>query len=106
MSMEIRLPNITASREAEQISQIKSYLIQLVHQLNWAFETLEKAVSEASASGEPSREISEKMFEELKSVLTRSERTMNAELETKYVSRMEFDALLARFDAMQQTGGE
>lgn len=34
MSMNIRFPNITATTEREQIAQIKSYLRQLVDQLN------------------------------------------------------------------------
>lgn len=34
MSMNIRYPNITAMKEKEQIAQIKSYLHQLVDQLN------------------------------------------------------------------------
>ena len=39
--IDIRLPNITADTEAEQIAQIKSYLHQLVQQLNWALSVLE-----------------------------------------------------------------
>lgn len=97
MSMEIRLPNITASREAEQISQIKSYLIQLVDQLNWALETMEKAISDAGAAGEQPAAggISEEMFGELKSVLV-----------NKYVTRAEFDELRGIVGELQKTGGE
>ena len=36
-----RLPNITGASEKEQLQQIKSYLYQLIDQLNWAFEQLE-----------------------------------------------------------------
>ena len=39
--INIRLPNITAATEKEQIMQIKSYLHQLVGDLNWALSTLE-----------------------------------------------------------------
>ena len=35
MSINIRYPNITASSEKEQLSQVKSYLHQLVDQLNY-----------------------------------------------------------------------
>lgn len=38
----IRYPNITGKTEAEQLAQMKSYLIQLVDQLNWALSVLEK----------------------------------------------------------------
>lgn len=36
MSMNLRYPNITGLSEKEQLSQIKSFLIQLVDQLNYA----------------------------------------------------------------------
>lgn len=39
----LRLPNITASSQTEQLQQIKSYLYQLVQELNWALSTLEDA---------------------------------------------------------------
>lgn len=40
MSVNLRYPNITASTEKEQISQIKSYLHQLVEQLNYALPSM------------------------------------------------------------------
>ena len=40
--IHLRLPNITGKSEQEQLQQLKSYLYQLVQELNWAFETLEK----------------------------------------------------------------
>ena len=42
-------PGINAATERGQIAQIKSFLIQLVQQLNWAFSTLEG--SNGSAGG-------------------------------------------------------
>jgi hypothetical protein len=39
MSVNIRFPNINGASEAEQLSQIKSYLYQLVEQLNWVLST-------------------------------------------------------------------
>ena len=39
--MDIRLPNITGKTEAEQIAQIRSYLHQLVEQLNWGLNAVE-----------------------------------------------------------------
>lgn len=41
MGLDLRLPNITASTEREQLSQIKSYLYQLASQLQWALNTVE-----------------------------------------------------------------
>lgn len=41
MSIDIRYPNITAKDEAGQITQVRSYLHQLVEQLNWAINNIE-----------------------------------------------------------------
>lgn len=43
MSIDIRLPNITATTEAGKIQQMQSYMHQLVEQLNWALNTVESA---------------------------------------------------------------
>lgn len=40
MSVNLRFPNITASTEKEQLAQIKSYLHQLVEQLNYALPAM------------------------------------------------------------------
>lgn len=40
MSVNIRYPNITGHSEREQLAQIKSYLHQLVEQLNYALPTI------------------------------------------------------------------
>ena len=40
MSINIRYPNITALSEKEQLTQVKSYLHQLVDQLNYALPTI------------------------------------------------------------------
>ena len=45
MSIDLRYPNIQGKTEAEQILQVKSYLHQLVEQLNWALNTVETAQS-------------------------------------------------------------
>lgn len=41
MSIDIRYPNITAKDEAGQLTQVRSYLHQLVEQLNWAINNIE-----------------------------------------------------------------
>lgn len=41
MSVNLRYPNITGKTEAEQMVQVRSYLHQLVEQLNWALNTAE-----------------------------------------------------------------
>lgn len=45
MSIELRLPNIQGGTAAEQMAQMKSYMFQLVEQLNWALNTVESAQS-------------------------------------------------------------
>lgn len=48
MSVDIRLPNITATTDAGKLQQMHSYMYQLVEQLNWALNNID------SISGTPS----------------------------------------------------
>ena len=41
MSINIRLPNITAQNDAGKLAQVQSYMYQLVEQLNWALNAIE-----------------------------------------------------------------
>ena len=41
MSIDIRLPNITATTEEGKLQQMQSYMYQLVEQLNWALNAVE-----------------------------------------------------------------
>lgn len=50
MTIDIRYPNIAGKSEAEQVAQMKSYLHQLVDQLNWA---LNVTVSHQSGNTSP-----------------------------------------------------
>ena len=45
MSMDIRLPNITATTAEGKLQQMQSYMYQLVEQLNWALNTVETVQS-------------------------------------------------------------
>lgn len=42
--MEFRYPNITGEDPRQQLQQLKRYLFQLVDQLNYALEQLERSV--------------------------------------------------------------
>ena len=42
--IDIRLPNITATDETGQLTQMRSYMYQLAEQLQWALTTLEKGI--------------------------------------------------------------
>lgn len=43
MSIDIRLPHITATTDAGKLQQMQSYMYQLAEQLNWALNTVESA---------------------------------------------------------------
>ena len=100
MSMNIRFPNITGVKPEEQIMQIKSYLYQLVEQLNWMLPTIESSTGQAGASTNHSMgDISAETFYELKSLLIKSSDTLNAyyekinaKLEGQYVNQSDFNA--------------
>lgn len=51
MSVEIRLPNITGDSAPAQLAQIKSYLYQMVGQLNYALSTMETGGLTVNAAG-------------------------------------------------------
>lgn len=52
MSINFRFPNINGLTETEQLKQIKSYLHQLVEQLNWAMSVLESGSAEANQTSD------------------------------------------------------
>lgn len=113
MSTNIRFPNITAATPAEQINQIKSYLHQLVQQLNWALSNLETSPAIGSGERPSSTGITEESFNELKSLITQSTsmldsfyKKINIKLEGQYVSQANFDAHTRRVDErFEQLGG-
>ena len=83
MSTNIRFPNITGKTEAEQLVQVKSYLHQLVEQLNWALSTVESgnsntAVQKVAAGGAVTKEELKTSFNELKSLIIKSSNAVSA----------------------------
>ena len=77
MSIDIRLPNITAKDEAGQIQQMRSYLHQLAEQLNWALNTVETAQSGVATPSVVinkgvSQEEAESTFNSIKSLIIKS----------------------------------
>lgn len=86
MSIDIRLPNITSTDEAGQMEQIRSYLYQLVQQLNYELN--------ANGSGDGGSSVN---MNTLKSLITSSTDIINSltsqvktRLDTAYVSSNEF----------------
>ena len=81
--INIRLPNITANTEQGQLLQVKSYLHQLVQELNWALTSIETGkntqVAKKDASGNAvTKEEMATTFNELKSLIIKSSATVTA----------------------------
>ena len=82
--IELRLPNITATTEREQLLQIKSYLNQLVPQLEWAMSNVSTpsvavATMERKTSSATSTTMNaEATFNSLKSLIIKSADIVNA----------------------------
>ena len=106
MALEIRLPNITGVTEREQLAQVKSYLIQLAQQLQWAFGTVGtssgqaaavQTTSKTDASVLPSGVVAQSTFNAIKSLIIKSADIVNAyyeeisrRIEGKYVAQSDF----------------
>lgn len=91
--IDIRLPNITGKTEAQQLSQIKSYLYQFAGQLQWALSAVEAGgnpsylMQKAGPSGATKDNSATTNFAELKSLIINS-----ADIVEAYYERI--DALL------------
>ena len=109
MGLELRMPNITASTEREQLAQIKSYLYQFIPQLQWALNTLDSAaanyvVPQAPKSTVPkASNISdpEVAFDALKPLIIKSADIVQAyydeistKLSSKYVAQSDFGTFI------------
>lgn len=88
MSVNIRYPNITGLSEKEQLAQIKSYLHQLVEQLNYALQTLgtvgEASTYEAQGGGVSYYELQSMIIDATNKLKNKYERLYNR-LENDYV---------------------
>lgn len=93
MSIDIRLPNITASTPQEQIGEIRSYIYQLAEQLNWAFNTINDAQNTGNTSNivinkgnggkeALSPEVAQSTFNSLKALIIKSADIVEAFNET------------------------
>ena len=81
--INIRLPKITGATEKEQLMQVKSYLHQLVGELNWALSSLESGTATASKTGEKqssgiTKDEMTTSFNELRSLIMKSASTISA----------------------------
>ncbi len=99
----LRLPNITATTEREQLLQVKSYLHQLVSELNWALSAIESG-SNVSAEGKKqssgnsvTKDELTTSYNELRSLIIKSAGTVSAYAEaaeerynSRYVAQSDF----------------
>ena len=108
MSIELRLPSITATTEREQLSQIKSYLYQIVPQLQWAINNIDSSSSSsnvvaqspvvrASSTGSSASASPQSTFDSIKALIIKSAEIVeayyeeiNRRLEGDYVAQSDF----------------
>ena len=108
MSIDIRLPNITASTEAGKLQQMQSYMHQLVEQLNWALNTIETAgggnvlpAVKVQQSEALSPKEAEDTFNSIKALIIKSadivkayEKTIFTDFEGKYFAESDFGTFI------------
>jgi hypothetical protein len=104
MAIQLRLPNITATTEREQLIQLKSYLYQLTEQLQIALDEVGSPSSvqpQTNVSAKGSSSITSKdaavAFSALKPLIIKSADIVNAyyqkisnRLEGQYVAHSDF----------------
>lgn len=100
--INIRLPNITAQTEREQLLQVKSYLHQLANELNWALSSIEAgsstaAVTKLSSGNSVTKDELTTSYNELRSLIIKSASTVSAYAESaeeiynsRYVAQSDF----------------
>lgn len=113
MSVNIRYPNITGRSEKEQLSQIKSYLHQLVEQLNYALPTL--GTGEGSAQVQSSQQVQgeEISYYELRSLIIQQLQEIDTmfdqlsqKMQSEYVSDTELPQAINTALAQAKESGE
>lgn len=92
MSVNLRYPNITGKSEKEQITQIKSYLHQLVDHMNYALPTLKTESESKQEETSKTYEVqgSEMSYYDLRSLVMQElqeVQNMVDNLEAAYVKR-------------------
>ncbi len=108
MSIDIRLPNITAPTDAGKLQQMQSYMYQLVEQLNWALNAVESAQSGNVTAGvvyqqkaNTTPQEAEDTFNSIKALIIKSadivkayETTIFSDFNGKYFAESDFGTYL------------
>lgn len=117
MSLDIRLPNITATDTEGKMAQMQSYMHQLVEQLNWALSTVDNAiqgntsnVAVASQKAQNSEEDAVSTFNSIKALIIKSadivsayEETIREDFSGEYVAVSDFGAYTQKTDLAIET---
>ena len=104
MSINFRLPNITADTDSGKLTQMQSYMHQLVEELNWAMNTVESyqggntsapVVYKKSETSSPQE--AEETFNSIKALIIKSadivkayEETIRTDFDGYYVAESDF----------------
>ena len=101
--IDLRYPNITGKTEAEQMAQVRSYLHQLVEQLNWALNAAESYQSGNTSapvvyqSNSATPQEAEATFNSIKALIIKSadivkayEETIRTDFDGYYVAESDF----------------
>lgn len=114
MNANLRFPNITAQNDKEKLTQVQSYLHQLVQQLNWAFDNVSGGnsarqsveLSKASGTVVESAEA-QATFNNIKSLIIKSADIVNAyydsinsRLKGLYVAQSDFGVYVEETEAV------
>ena len=120
MGIDIRLPNITATDTEGKMSQMQSYMHQLVEQLNWALATVDNAISGntsyvvmPSQSASKSEEDAVDTFNSIKALIIKSadivtayEETMREDFNGEYVAVSDFGTYTEKTDLAIETNSK
>lgn len=120
MGIDIRLPNITATTTEGQMSQMQSYMHQLVEQLNWALASVDNAIQGntsnvvmTSRSGQNSEENALDTFNSIKALIIKSadivtayEEMMREDFSGEYVAVSDFGTYTQKTDLAIETNSK
>lgn len=119
MTLDLRYPNITGKTDAEQVAQMRSYLHQLVDQLNWALNTVESAQGGNTSAvvyqqSEPSTaQEAEETFNSIKALIIKSadivkayETTIFSDFNGKYFAESDFGTYLKETNMKVEANSE
>lgn len=115
--IDLRMPNITATTPQGQMEQVRSYLFQMVQQLNYSLKAVEdKAVAaQSAAEGAAKTEVEKAQgtFNSIKGLIIKSAdivnayyEVINAQLQGEYVAQSEFGTFQQTTEADIQANSE